>query len=598
MTVYKAPIRDILFSAIHLGELEYISTLPGYEEATPDLLQAILEEAAKLGEEVLAPMNREEDINGAKLVNGQAVTPKGWKEAYQSFVDGGWNRLPFSPERGGQGLPRLISTAVQDIWHSSNMAFSLCTLLTQGAIEALESHGSEEQKDTYLPNLITGTWTGTMNLTEPQAGSDLAAVKTRAENKDDHYLIRGQKIFITYGDHDMTENIIHLVLARTPDAPEGVKGISLFIVPKFLKGKDGKWNQRNDVETVSLEHKLGIHGSPTAVLAYGSKDGAVGYLVGEENQGLIYMFTMMNIARHAVGVEGNAVAERAYQQSVAFARERVQGRAIDNPKGDRVTIIEHPDVKRMLILQKCRIEALRSLGLITAAAIDKSSKDPDEKIRRTNEYLADILIPIVKGYGAEIGLENVSLALQIHGGMGYIEETGVAQHYRDQRIIPIYEGTTGIQALDLVGRKLIRDKGESATAVLDYIRNDMGKNIQHAEYQNIDELVIEGLSAVEETIKTILAQSGKDINLPAAICEPYLRLWGTVVCGWQLSRGANVANELNKQHPDDFYLSKIESAKFYFSYEMPKISYLQSVVEKSASHIVGLQNHHFDTPQH
>ncbi len=596
MTNYKAPVRDLMFSAIHLADLKSIADLPGYEDATPDLLAAILGEAAKLGEEVLAPLNREGDITGAKLVDGRVKTVDGWKEAYQTFIEGGWNGLPFDPDRGGQGLPRVISTAVQEIWHSSNMAFSLCTLLTQGAIEAIESHGSDDQKDTYLPNLISGVWTGTMNLTEPQAGSDLGAIKTRAIPKDDHYLVRGQKVFITYGDHDLTENIIHLVLARTPDAPEGIKGISLFIVPKFLQDDGGQWTNPNDIETVSLEHKLGIHGSPTAVLAYGSKDGAVGYLVGEENQGLMYMFTMMNVARHAVGVEGYGVAERAYQQAVVFASERIQGTAIDNPKGGRVSIINHPDVQRMLMLQKCRNEALRALGLVSATAMDKSVKHPDEATRKTNTQLVDILIPIVKGYSTEIGLENVSLALQVHGGMGFIEETGAAQHYRDQRITPIYEGTTGIQALDIVGRKLIRDNGEAATSVVNTIRREI-ENLQHADTKMMRADMIDALSCLEKTMTEILSMTQISMRLPAAISDPYLRMWGVITCGWQMARSADIALTLAEHSDDSFYLTKIETAKFYFSTEMPKVSYYQSVISNSASIVAELENQYFETLQ-
>ena len=369
-----------MFAIEHLGDLKGVSSLPGYEEATPEMINAILIEAGKLAEEVLDPLNRVGDQQGVKLENGHVRTPDGWVDAWQRFIEGGWNGMACDPERGGMGLPWLVATAVQELWHSSNMAFSLCTLLTQGAIEAIELHGSSEQKDIFLKDMIHGNWSGTMNLTEPQAGSDLGLVKTLATPNGDHHLLTGQKIFITYGDHDMTDNIIHLVLARTPGAPAGVKGISLFIVPKFLPGENGDWTVRNDIETLSLEHKLGIHGSPTAVLGYGTglyRDpaGAVGYLVGDENQGMVYMFTMMNIARLAVGLEGNGVAERAYQQAAWFAGERVQGTPIENPGGERVTIINHPDVKRMLMLQKCRIEGLRSLGLVLGGSFDKALKN-------------------------------------------------------------------------------------------------------------------------------------------------------------------------------------------------------------------------------
>ena len=600
MSNYKVPARDILFATEHLADLEGITALPGHEEATIDLVAAIIEEAGKIGEDVLDPLNKVGDQQGVKLADGRVTTPDGWKDAYQTFIKGGWNGLPFNPDRGGQGLPWLVATAVQEIWHSSNMAFSLCTLLTQAAIEAIELHGSEEQKETYLGNLIHGNWSGTMNLTEPHAGSDLALVKSTATPDGDHYLINGQKIFITYGDHDLTDNIIHLVLARLPDAPPGVKGISLFIVPKFLPDENGEWVVRNDVETVSLEHKLGIHGSPTAVLGYGTgkyrnPKGAVGYLVGEEHQGMVYMFTMMNIARLAVGLEGNGVAERAYQQAAWFASERVQGTAIEDPTGDRVTIINHPDVKRMLMLQKCRIEGLRSLGLVLGGAFDKSLKHPDSEIREFNQAMVDILTPIVKAHMTDTGLENVSIALQVHGGMGFIEETGAAQYYRDQRITPIYEGTNGIQALDLIGRKLLRDQGNIANAVIEYIRGDM-QNVHQQKLAKIRDSVLSGLDTIEVTIQAILEMAADDMRKPGGICEPYLRLWGTVCCGWQLARAAGVAMTLD-DGSDSFYSNKIETARFYFGYEMPKVASFQGAILNSANNIAELDTAIFDVAQ-
>ena len=600
MSQYKTPIRDILFAVEHLADLQSVTALPGHEEATIDLVDAILQEAGKLAEDILDPLNRVGDQQGVSLHDGKVQTPDGWKEAYQTFIDGGWNGLAFDPEHGGQGLPWLVATAVQEVWHSSNMAFSLCTLLTQGAIEAIALHGSDELKNTYLPHLVHGNWSGTMNLTEPQAGSDLAQVKTQAVPRGDHYLIHGQKIFITYGDHDLTENIVHLVLARLPDAPPGVKGISLFIVPKFLPDEDGQWNVRNDVETVSLEHKLGIHGSPTAVLAYGSgkyrnPKGAVGYLVGEANRGMAYMFTMMNIARLAVGLEGNGVAERAYQQAAWFARERVQGTDVAEPGGERVTIIHHPDVKRMLMLQKCRIEGLRPLGLVLGGAFDKLRKHPDPGTRKFNQAMVDILTPIVKAGMTDLGLENVSLALQVHGGMGFIEETGAAQYYRDQRITPIYEGTNGIQALDLVGRKLLRDQGQIAGQVVRHIREDV-ERIHHGELAGMREQALQRLEALEETMTAILEMGGRDLREPAGIADPYLRLWATVCCGWQLAKAASTAMSLD-DGSDPFYASKIETARFYFAYEMPKAAYYQSVILSSAEGIANLDTAVFEVLQ-
>jgi alkylation response protein AidB-like acyl-CoA dehydrogenase len=597
MSNYKAPVKDILFAARHLADLEGITALPGYEDATPDLLEAILQEAAKIGEEVLAPLNKVGDIQGVSLNNGEVKTPDGWKEAYSTFIEGGWNGLPFNPDRGGQGLPWLVATAVQEIWHSSNMAFSLCSLLTQAAIEAIALHGTENQKADYLTNLIHGNWSGTMNLTESHCGSDLAMIKTQAVLNGDHYLISGQKIYITYGDHDMADNIIHLVLARLPDAPPGIKGISLFIVPKFLRDGNGEWTSRNDVETISLEHKLGIHGSPTAVLGYGTgkyrkQKGAVGYLVGKENQGMTYMFTMMNIARLAVGLEGNGVAERAYQQAAWFAGERIQGTAIDHPRGDRVAIINHPDVKRMLMLQKCRIEGLRSLGLILGGAFDKSLKSEDPETRKIGQSMVDVLTPIVKSYMTELGLENVSIALQVHGGMGFIEETGAAQYYRDQRITSIYEGTNGIQALDLIGRKLLRDQGHISRAVISFIRSDM-KNVHQPELKDMKDQVDASLDLLESAITSILAMASEDMRKPAGICDPYLRLWGTICCGWQLARAAAAAITLDDGN-DPFYPAKIETARFYFAYEMPKAIYYVSVIQNSARSIAELDISVFD----
>ena len=578
---YTAPVRDLLFVCTEIADLDGVSKLPGYEESTADLLAAVLEEAGKFGSEVLAPINYSGDQQGARLVDGQAVTADGWKEAYSQFVESGWNSLPFDSEYGGQGLPWIISTAVNEIWHAANMAFSLCPLLTQGAIEAILAHGTDQQKQTYLAKMVSGEWTGTMNLTEPQAGSDLAAVKTRAKPDGDHYRITGQKIFITYGDHDMTENIIHLVLARTPDAPEGVKGISLFIVPKFLQDDSGNWTVRNDAGPLSLEHKLGIHASPTAVMGFGDDEGAIGYLVGEENQGLMYMFTMMNVARHAVGVQGYAVAERAYQQAVIFANDRVQGKAIDAPAGDRVNIINHPDVQRLLWIQKCRNEALRSLGLVAASCMDKSerSQNPDEK--QAAREMVDILIPIVKGYSTEIGLENVSLALQVHGGMGFIEETGAAQHYRDQRITPIYEGTTGIQAMDLVGRKLGRDGGQMTNRVVGYIRQDI--DALESLPESMKKTMLAALDALSATATRLAEQSVSEAKKVAAVAEPYLRLWGVVACGWQLAKAVNASNNhINAGSDDAFYRTKIKTAEFYFATEMPKVQCLVDTINGSA----------------
>jgi len=597
MSQYKVPARDLLFAMEHLADLAGVNALPGYGDATPDAVNAIIVEAGKLAEQVLDPLNRVGDRQGACLENGEVRTPDGWADTWQQFIEGGWNGLAFDPERGGMGLPWLVATAVQEIWHSSNMAFSLCTLLTQGAIEAINLHGSDKQKDLYLENLIRGNWSGTMNLTEPQAGSDLALVKTTATPNGDHYLLSGQKIFITYGDHDLTDNIIHLVLARIPGAPPGVKGISLFIVPKYLPDENGDWSVRNDVETISLEHKLGIHGSPTAVLGYGSgryrnPAGAVGYLIGQQNQGMACMFTMMNIARLAVGLEGNGVAERAYQQAVWFAGERVQGTAIENPGGDRVAIIEHPDVKRMLMLQKCRIEGLRSLGLVLGGSFDKARRSTDQGDRELAQAMVDILTPIVKGYMTEMGLENVSLALQVHGGMGFIEETGAAQYYRDQRITPIYEGTNGIQALDLIGRKLVRDNGGIAQQVIEHIRADLSTVCQ-PDLKEMRDSALSALDDLEAVIQNVLSMAADDIRQPGAIADSYLRLWGVICCGWQLARAASVAMTLEPER-DAFYAAKIETARFYFAYEMPKVAYYRRIITDAAEPVARMDSRLFE----
>ncbi len=452
MSVYNAPLRDMKFVLNELAGLGEVAKLPGYEEATPDTVEAILEEAAKFTTGVLDPLNWTGDQEGSQWKDGAVKTPKGFKEAYRQFVEAGWNALPLEPEWGGQGLPKIVSTPVTEMVTAANMAFSLCPLLTQGAIEALLLCGSDQLKKTFLEKMVSGTWTGTMNLTEPQAGSDLALLRTKAVRSSDaklgdHYRISGQKIFITYGEHDLTENIVHLVLARTPDAPPGVKGISLFVVPKFMVKADGSLGERNTATCASIEHKLGIHASPTAVMVF---DNAVGYLVGEENRGLSYMFIMMNAARFGVGMEGVAIAERAYQRALAYAKERMQGN--DLAGGSKtVAIINHPDVRRMLMLMKSQTEAMRALAYVVAGAMDAAQRHPDKETRQQNQAFAELMIPVVKGWSTETGIDVASLGVQIHGGMGFIEETGAAQHLRDARITTIYEGTTGIQANDLVG---------------------------------------------------------------------------------------------------------------------------------------------------
>src|SRR5688572_19754216 len=493
MSIYTAPLKDMRFVLNELAGLAEVAKLPGCEEATPDTVDAILEEAARFASEVLDPLNRVGDQEGSKLIDGAVRTPKGFREAYGRFTESGWNALPFEPEWGGQGLPKLVATPVDEMWTSANMSFSLCPLLTQGAVHALALRGSKGLQDTYIPKMVAGEWTGTMNLTEPQAGSDLALVKTRAVREKDHYRISGQKIFITYGEHDLTEQIVHLVLARTPEAPEGTKGISLFVVPKFLVKPDGSLGERNGARCASLEHKLGIHASPTAVMIY---ENAVGYLVGEENRGLETMFIMMNAARFGVGLEGVAIAERAFQRALAFAKERLQGRDLV-AGGKTVPIIRHPDVRRMLMLMKSQTEAMRALAYVVAGALDFAHKTNEKHY----QAFVDLMIPIVKGWSTETGIEVASLGVQVHGGMGFVEETGAAQYLRDARITTIYEGTTGIQAMDLVGRKIARDGGATAKAWIASMRQLDGELAGSAGLQGLRKNLAAGVQAVADCVE-------------------------------------------------------------------------------------------------
>src|SRR3954468_22085908 len=476
MAEYQAPLKDMQFVLKHVVGLDQVNTLPGWDEITEDVVDAILEEAAKLAGEVLSPLNATGDREGAKWSDGAVKTPKGFKEAYWQYVNAGWGNIMSPTQYGGQGLPHMLATPVEEMWGAANLPFKLCPMLTQGAIEAISHVGPDSLRKTYLPRMVSGEWTGTMNLTEPQAGSDLSLVRTKATPQPEGtYRLKGQKIFITYGEHDYTKNIIHLVLARIEGAPEGVKGISLFAVPKFLVNADGSLGARNDVKCVSIEHKLGIHASPTAVMAYGEKDGAAGYLVGEAHRGLEYMFIMMNAARLSVGLEGVAVAERAYQRALAWSRERLQGRPIGSQGARTAPIVQHPDVKRMLLTMKATTEAARALAYWVSAMLDRARKHPDDAERRRCQAMVDLLIPVVKGWSTEMGVEVASLGIQVHGGMGFIEETGAAQHLRDARITTIYEGTTGIQANDLVGRKMGREEGRTAIALIDLMEQDATK---------------------------------------------------------------------------------------------------------------------------
>ena len=585
MSAYVAPLKDMRFVLKELAGLEAVAKLPGYAEATPDTVDAILEEASKFASQVLDPLNYSGDQEGSQWKDGAVRTPKGFKEAYRQYVDGGWGALPFAPEHGGQGLPKLVATPVEEMLTSANMAFSLCPLLTQGAIHALELAGSEALKQAYLENMIAGKWTGTMNLTEPQAGSDLALVRARAVREGNQYRISGQKIFITYGEHDLAENIVHLVLARTPDAPEGVKGISLFIVPKFMVHADGSLGERNGARCASIEHKLGIHASPTAVMVY---DNAVGYLVGEENKGLAYMFIMMNAARFSVGLEGVAIAERAFQRALAYARERVQGR--DLAGGGSVPIIRHPDVRRMLMLMKSQTEAARALAYVVAAALDVAARHPDEKLRQQNQAFVDLMIPVVKGWSTETGIEVASLGVQVHGGMGFIEETGAAQHLRDARITTIYEGTTGIQANDLVGRKIAREGGATAKAWLAHLK---GFDAELAKSGNADVKAIRaalgtGAAAVGESVDYLVANAGKDVMAAFAGAVPFLKLMGIVAGGWQMARAALAAEKNLGAGDKAFYAAKLATARFYADQVLVQAPALRDTVTRGASAVMSV----------
>lgn len=585
MSDYFPPLDEMRFVLSTLANISEIATLPGYEEATPDLINAVLEEAGKMASQVLAPLNRIGDQQGSRLIDGQVHTPEGWKAAYHHFVKSGWNGLPFNPEYGGQGLPWTLATPLAEMWHSANMAFALCPMLTQATVEALEKYGSAHLKSIYLPKLVSGEWTGTMNLTEPQAGSDLSAVRSKAIREGDHYRLSGQKIFITYGDHDLAKNIIHFVLAKTQGAPEGTKGISMFLVPKWLVDENGAITTLNDIRCVSLEHKLGIHASPTAVLVYGDQGGAIGYLVGSENKGLAHMFTMMNLARHAVGVEGMAISERAYQQARRYACERIQGK----PPGTqtRSAIISHPDIKRMLMQMKSQTEAMRALTYYWAACFDQGSRHPDSKIRCQKLAEAELLTPIVKAWCTEVSLEITSLNIQIHGGMGYIEETGAAQHFRDARITTIYEGTTGIQAGDLIYRKVLHNRGETVFAFLVPIRTTITtlKTITDPLFVDIRKNLEQGVESLTLATECLLENHKNNPHFPSYVSFHYMRIFGIVAGGWLMARAAIEAKKKieNKTDTSGFYNTKIMSTVFFSQQIMPSVSSIEKMITQSVN---------------
>ena len=574
MSDYQAPVTEMRFVMDELADFRALSTeVPAFAEASPEMADAILEEAAKFSREVLAPLNRVGDREGSRLTPEGVVTPAGWKAAYQAFCDAGWNGIAASVDFGGHGQPSSLAVAVKEMVCAANISFSLAPLLTTGAVDALEICASDALKKVYLEKMVTGQWTGTMNLTEPQAGSDLALIRSRAEPQaDGTYRVFGQKIFITYGDHDLTENIVHLVLARLPDAPPGVKGISMFLVPKFLVNQDGSLGARNDVQVVSIEHKLGIHASPTCVMSYGDKGGAVGYLLGQANRGLEYMFVMMNEARLGVGLQGVALGERAYQQALAYARERKQGR--DALTGEAlVSIDHHPDVRRMLMLMRSQVEACRALAYVTCGWMDRAHGHTDEAARQRYLALAEFMIPIVKGGSTEMSIEAASLGVQVHGGMGFIEETGAAQHWRDSRITTIYEGTTGIQANDLIFRKILRDQGAVALYVFEEIR----KTAEALTASPQKDLAVIGrrlgaaLSVWAKATEWVLTNAQTGMPGVLAGATPFLQLAVVVCGGWQMGCAALAAQrnlEAGRGNAD-FYKAKITSARFYADQRLP-----------------------------
>jgi 3-(methylsulfanyl)propanoyl-CoA dehydrogenase len=588
MSDYSPPLADMRFVLENVVDLAGLAALPDYEHADPETVFGVLEEAGRLFAREFAPLNRVGDIQHSRRHDdGTVTTPEGFRRAYRRYVEGGWAGVPFPADYGGGGFPWLVAVAMQEMLTAANMAFSLCPLLTQGAIDMLLEYGSEEQREAYLPKMVTGEWTGTMNLTEPHAGSDVGALTTRAVPADDGtWRITGQKIFITYGEHDLADNIVHLVLARVPDAPPGTKGISCFIVPKFLVGDDGSPAERNRVECVSIEHKMGINASPTCVMAY---DGAVGFLIGEPNEGMRYMFKMMNNARLSVGLEGLAVGERAYQQAVAYARERRQGQAPGAPAGEPSPIIEHPDVRRMLLTMKAQLEALRCLACLNAESLDIARRHPDEEVRTRRQELADLLTPITKAWGTDLGVELASIAVQVHGGMGYIEETGVAQHYRDARIAPIYEGTNGIQAMDLVGRKLPMRGGGAVNDFLAGIAATADELVaEEGDLSTIGKRLADAHAVLKQTTDWLIANGPADPSNSLAGATPYLRMCGIVAGGWLMARSARAAaRALDEGRGDaEFMRQKVVTARFYAEQLLPQAAGLAPAVTAGPADLI------------
>ncbi|MDD5030174.1 MAG: acyl-CoA dehydrogenase [Rhodoferax sp.] len=589
---YTAPVKDMLFNIEHLARIDQIALLPGMEDYGLETAQAVLEEAAKFTEGVLDPLNWEGDKNPTSFKDGVVTAAPGFKDAFKQYTEAGWQGLQHPVDFGGQGLPKTIGAAVGEMVNSANLSFALCPLLTDGAIEALLTAGSDELNARYLEKLVSGQWSGTMNLTEPQAGSDLAAVRTKADPQPDGtYKIAGTKIFITWGEHDMAENIIHLVLARVNGAPEGVKGISLFVVPKFLVNADGSLGAHNDVNCVSIEHKLGIKASPTCVLQFGDHGGSEGYLVGQENRGLEYMFIMMNAARYAVGVQGIAVAQRAYQKAVEFARDRVQSRPVDGSLPAAGPIIHHPDVKRMLMTMRAYTEGCRALASVAAAAYDAAHHHPDADARKQNQTFYEFMVPLIKGYSTEMSIEVTSLGVQVHGGMGFVEETGCAQYYRDARILPIYEGTTAIQSNDLVGRKTARDGGQGAKALAAQVQATeaalTATGTAHA--LAVAKRLTAARLAFIDVVDFVAGNTKAHPNDVFGGSVPYLMLAGNLMAGWQLARALLVAQEQVAKGQDlAFMQAKIITARFYADHLLTKAPGMRDAIVEGAAAVNAL----------
>jgi alkylation response protein AidB-like acyl-CoA dehydrogenase len=581
--MYRAPIREIRFVLDELLGAADLSVYPALADYSPEMAESILGEAARFAEEVLEPLNQSGDREGARWTPAGVVTPQGFAAAYRQFVEAGWPQLGLDPKYGGQPVPQALGAAVRELWGAANLAFKLCPMLTQGAVEALDLCGSTAQKDTFLTKMVRGEWTGTMDLTEPQAGSDLAQIRTRAVPDGENFRLFGQKIFITWGDHDCADNIIHMVLARIEGAPPGVKGVSLFIVPKVLVNADGTLGERNEVRCVSIEHKLGIHASPTCMLAFGDTRGAVGYLIGTANRGLEYMFVMMNAARLSVGIEGYAVAERAFQRAAEWARSRVQGKPLNAPAGAAATIVNHPDVKRMLLTMKSCVQAMRALGMYAALELDIAELDPDAQRRLHAQARVDLLIPIVKGWCTELGNELAATGVQIHGGMGFIEETGAAQYMRDLRITTIYEGTTGIQANDLIGRKLGRDRGAAMNTLILEMHSELeALEGSDAVIRTIKHATIEAVDRLREATDAILEAFSAGQERALAVAVPYLNLCGFVTGGWLLAKSAAIALGRRAGAERDFYEGKIVTARFYTQQVLPRALALARIVQSGA----------------